>query len=57
MLLSKTNKNQYKMEAISDLSRKPTYLSNNVYVPDKARVALKFQKRACVAFMKRKASV
>lgn len=45
------------MEAISDLSRKPTYLDNNVYVPDKTRVLLKFQQRDCDAFTKRKPSV
>lgn len=45
------------MEGISDRSRKPTYLSNNEYVPDKARVLLKFQQRACDAFIKKKPSV
>lgn len=51
------DKNWYKVEAISNLSRKPIYLSNNVYVPNKAGVLLKFQQRACDAFIKRKASV
>lgn len=45
------------MEAISDRFSKPAYLSNNVYVPDKARVLLNFQQRACDAFIKRKPSV